>query len=287
MSTPTRPPEAPAVVVPSAPVSPVAPEATPEVRVIDGERKDVHDVIDVVTGEVMLPGQRAAVRKQILKDLKNAGDATARMRALATVLDVFGVDTIMGLIPWIGDWIVAPIAVLYTFKQIYHVKGMGCGALIQTMGYHLFDVVVGMVADLGTPVVAGVVDYAIRPNQWMADTFDERLAEMIDEAESHGISRDEITGVLKGAMAQRDKWLKRGAPIEDTKRKALEKLSGGLLGAKPEDKVHGALEGPAAHPAPATPSTPAVPEAHPVPAAPAAPAAPAPAPDAHDHGHGH
>lgn len=180
------------------------------------------------TSKELTDAERELIRRHILEDLEKAGDAEAKMHRLAVLLDVYPIDAVMGAVPLAGDLVTSALAVLYTFGQIFRVKGLGSDIMSKTLGYHFFDLVVGSIADLGTPLVSIPIDYLVTPNTWVAEEFSEHLEHLIEEARAQGISEEDINAAIATSSELKSYWILKAEPIRrriaEIKARIFEKL---------------------------------------------------------------
>lgn len=248
-------PLSPGAVPPDSPVDAEAVEGGEEAIVV--EREDTGSLVDTVLaepGDLITPVQKAALKRRILSRLERVGDAEAKMKRLAVILDAYPLDAVLGAVPWLGDGIVTTLAVAYTLKQAMKAR-LGFSRTAKVLGYHLVDFVAGAVADMGSPLVATIVDYFVKANEWSSDEFEDRLEEFMDEARRQGIPGDEIDAVLADSRRLKETWEKRAEPFkkkrEEAKAKLLDHLPTSKKALAPAADKAESSPPPAAHPEPA------------------------------------
>lgn len=205
---------------------PLTAEETEETNPIVREAEDTGTLVSTILaepGEIITPDQEAALKRRTLRRLEAAGDAEAKMKRLAVILDAYPLDAVLGAVPWLGDGIMTTLALAYTLKQAMKAR-LGLPRTAKVFGYHLVDFVAGAVAEMGSPLLATIVDYFVKANEWSSDEFEEHLVEFMEEARRKGVPQDEIDAVLADSRKLKETWERRAAPWKKGREEARTKL---------------------------------------------------------------
>ncbi len=156
---------------------------------IDSERKHVHE--DAV--EPLKEEDRDKVHKEILKELKHSANSEARVRTFARLMDTYGLDPIVSLIPALGDGGATGLAGLYLLFEAKR-SGLGASSYIKIIGLQAADFFAGAI-----PIVGDVADFFFKANKWCARDFEKKTEELVAKAMEAGVPERDIEKIRMAA----------------------------------------------------------------------------------------
>lgn len=126
---------------------------------------------------------------EILEKLEKAKSVKERVDLFGKVMDTFGVDAIVSLVPELGDIGSSVVSSLYLLGEG---KKMGFWRKqsLQILGYQTADILVGAV-----PVIGDIADYFFKANRRSAKIFDKHFEKLKKEALKKGVSQEEISKI--------------------------------------------------------------------------------------------
>ena len=133
---------------------------------------------------ILTPDQEA-----ILEKLRSAKSSAERVDVVATALDTFGLDPLIGLIPGIGDATASIIPGLYLLAEAKHADLDGADYL-KIIALQVADFAIGV-----TPVAGDVADYLFQANKMSATLFADNLKRVEQEALAMGIPEEQIAKI--------------------------------------------------------------------------------------------
>lgn len=156
------------------------------------------DIMLGITSEWLEPHYAEAMREPMLKRLKNAKNAEDRVRVMATILDLFGVEVLIGtFFPAVGDMGVAGANFLYL---VHEAKRAGIPLDVWQLSH--FASLKAMDAGLGVVPVAGdLADAAYMSNIRALATFEANTNFLVKRAKEMGISQEEIDRIVNTRSA--------------------------------------------------------------------------------------
>ncbi len=132
---------------------------------------------------------RTPEQLEVLDRLKKAKSSTERVDVIATALDTFGLDVIVGLIPAAGDGTSSIIAGLYLLAEAKHAD-LGAMSYLKIIALQVADFAIGVV-----PVVGDAADYVFQANKISAGMFAKNMEQIKQEAVKMGIPPEEIAKI--------------------------------------------------------------------------------------------
>jgi molybdopterin converting factor small subunit len=154
-----------------------SPEGVPE--------KDRGDVQDKTRQDL----EREKMKHEVLTTLQHAKGSEARVRVFATLMDTYGVDALVSLIPEFGDAASSVLSGLYLLYEAQR-AGLKKSAYLKIIGLQAADVFVGAI-----PVIGDVADYFFQANKWSARLFVQKTEELVAEARAAGVPEEEIAKI--------------------------------------------------------------------------------------------
>lgn len=132
---------------------------------------------------------RTPEQLEVLERLKKAKSSAERVDVVATALDTFGLDVIVGLIPVEGDGASSIIAGLYLLAEAKHAD-LGAMSYLKIIALQVADFAIGVV-----PVVGDAADYVFQANKMSAGMFAKNMEQIKQEAVKMGIPPEEIAKI--------------------------------------------------------------------------------------------
>ena len=133
------------------------------------------------------------LRLEIMRRLDRAEGSKARVEVIATILDTYGADALIGFFfPEVGDAAVSASVLTYLLGQAVY-SGLPAKEAAKLAWYQLVDFAIGAI-----PIVGDVGDYFYKANKYSADVFAQHQARLIDDALEAGIPMHEIEHLLSG-----------------------------------------------------------------------------------------
>jgi len=148
---------------------------------IDQEIKDMSDVERKKLVDSFPEDQRKTI-----ESLLQAESAKSRYELFAKISDDLPGDTILSLIPGLGDYGSSLLAGLYFMKEARNAD-LGFLSYGKNVGLQVVDATIGSI-----PILGDITDYFFKANKWSANSFDKRIEEMVKEAEAKGVSPEDI-----------------------------------------------------------------------------------------------
>ncbi len=133
---------------------------------------------------VLTPDQEA-----ILEKLRSAKSSSERVDVVATALDTFGLDPLIGLIPGIGDATASIIPGLYLLAEAKNADLEGADYL-KIIALQVADFAIGAV-----PVAGDVADYLFQANKMSAKLFAANMEKVKQEALEMGIPAEKVAQI--------------------------------------------------------------------------------------------
>jgi len=178
-------------------------EPTPVIK-LDAERERLEQLKGEVSGEVDhhhemetaaadRPEQvdREELKKEALRRLEGARNAEARVKVVATILDTYGADALLGVIfPEIGDAAVSATVLAYMTGEAALAK-LPTTDVAKIAWYQLVDFAIGSV-----PVLGDVGDYFYKASKYSAELFTAHREKLVAEAIEAGVPQEEIEHLL-------------------------------------------------------------------------------------------
>lgn len=128
-------------------------------------------------------------QEKIIDQLKSAKSSAERVDVVATALDTFGLDVLVGLIPGVGDAVASIIPGLYLLAEAKHADLDGIDYL-KIIALQVADFAIGAV-----PVAGDVADYIFKANKMSATLFADNLEKVKQEALAMGIPAEQIAKI--------------------------------------------------------------------------------------------
>ncbi len=135
----------------------------------------------------------STLQQDIIQQLKKAEGSEARVRLYGKIVDTYGVDALVGLIPELGD---ASSSLLSGLYLLFEAKAAGLSKTeyLKIIGLQTADFFVGAI-----PVVGDIADYFFKANNWSASYFEKRTQELEQKAKEAGISEAQIAQIRERA----------------------------------------------------------------------------------------
>lgn len=128
-------------------------------------------------------------QEKILEKLKSAKSSAERVDVVATALDTFGLDPLIGLIPGIGDATASIIPGLYLLAEAKNADLDGVDYL-KIIALQVADFAIGAI-----PVAGDVSDYLFQANKMSATLFAENMLKVKQEALAMGIPPEQVAKI--------------------------------------------------------------------------------------------
>ncbi|MCX6823244.1 MAG: DUF4112 domain-containing protein [candidate division SR1 bacterium] len=131
----------------------------------------------------------AQAKIEMMKELKIAKSTTERVNLFGKVMDTYGVDALVGLIPALGD---ASSSIASSMYLLYEGQKMGLSSRdsLKILGYQTADALVGVV-----PVIGDIADYFFKADKRSAELFTKHFEKLKKEALEKGVSSAEIAAL--------------------------------------------------------------------------------------------
>lgn len=182
--------------VPDAEPTPVIDLAT-EREKLEQLKGEVHEEVEhhheIETAAADHPEQvdREELRKEALRRLEGARNAEARVKVIATILDTYGADALLGVIfPEIGDAAVSASVLAYMSGEAVLAK-LPATDVAKIAWYQLVDFAIGSV-----PVLGDVGDHFYKASKYSAELFTSHREKLVAEALDAGVPKEEIEHLL-------------------------------------------------------------------------------------------
>ncbi|PCI25626.1 hypothetical protein COB57_00165 [Candidatus Peregrinibacteria bacterium] len=108
-----------------------------------------------------------------LKKLETLENSTERVEKFATIMDTYGLDSLLGLFNVVGDGASGALASLYLMLETYKTDG-GMMDYAKIIAYQGFDFAIGSV-----PVLGGFADYFSHASHYSAKDFQKRRNSLV------------------------------------------------------------------------------------------------------------
>lgn len=125
----------------------------------------------------------------ILEKLSAARSSEDRVNVVATALDTYGLDPLIGLIPGLGDAASSIIPGLYLLAEAHHAN-LGTTSYLKIISLQVADFLVGLI-----PVAGDAADALFKANKLSATGFAKNTAKIKAEALAMGISPENIAKI--------------------------------------------------------------------------------------------
>lgn len=132
-----------------------------------------------------------AEKTEMLKKLVKAKSTQERTELFGKMMDTFGVDTVVSLVPALGDtWssIASSLYLLYEGKKI----GLSRWDSLKILWYQTTDVLVWAI-----PVLWDIADYFFKANKRSAKLFAKHFKKLKKEALKKWVSAEDIAAIEK------------------------------------------------------------------------------------------
>ena len=136
-----------------------------------------------------------SAKQDILGILNQSDIVVKRVKLFGKVMDDYGIDAIVSLIPafWdAGASILSSLFLLYQGQRLW----LSWKDLSKILVYQISDVLVWAI-----PMVGDVADYFFKANKKSAKLFDKHFEKMKQEALKQGVSQSEINQVVANTSA--------------------------------------------------------------------------------------
>lgn len=141
------------------------------------------------SGEETIDVVRTPQQQAILDRLAKAKSSSDRVEVVATALDTFGLDVLVGLFPVYGDAAASIIPGLYLLAEAKHAD-LGAISYLKIIALQVADFAIGAV-----PVVGDAADYVFQANKMSAHLFTQKMEKIKREALKMGISPEEVAKI--------------------------------------------------------------------------------------------
>jgi len=135
-------------------------------------------------------------QKKIMEKLRAAKNSEERVKIFATIADDVGLDSLVSLIPELGDAGSSTVSGIYLLMEAKK-AGLGTGAYLKIIGLQGADLAVGAI-----PILGDAADYFFKANKWSGKSFETQTKELIKKAREAGVPEDKVNQLLTGA----EKW---------------------------------------------------------------------------------
>ena len=125
----------------------------------------------------------------ILEKLSAARSSEDRVNIIATALDTYGLDPLIGLIPGLGDAASSIIPGLYLLAEAHHAN-LGITSYLKIISLQVADFLVGLI-----PVAGDAADALFKANKLSASDFAKNTSKIKAEALAMGISSEDIAKI--------------------------------------------------------------------------------------------
>lgn len=132
---------------------------------------------------------RTPEQQEVLERLKKAKSSAERVDVVATALDTFGLDVIVGLLPVEGDAASSILSGLYLLAEAKRAD-LGAMSYLKIIALQVADFAIGVI-----PVAGDAADYLFKANKMSAGLFAKNLEEIKAEALKMGITPEEIAKI--------------------------------------------------------------------------------------------
>ncbi|MFT7183715.1 MAG: hypothetical protein ACI9QC_000034 [Oceanicoccus sp.] len=154
------------------------------------EAKHEHEIATAVA-EHPENVDKEELRIEIFRRLEGARNAEARVKVIATILDTYGADALLGFFfPEIGDAAVSASVFAYLFGESV-MAGIPATDIAKMAWYQLVDFAIGSV-----PIIGDIGDHFYKANNYSATLFTEHRDRLVAEAVEAGIPQSEIEHLL-------------------------------------------------------------------------------------------
>lgn len=133
--------------------------------------------------------ENEAEKIQMLKKLEKAKSTQERTKLFGKIMDTYGVDATVSLIPELGDAGSSIVSSLYLLSEAKKM-GLSMGECMKIVGYQTADVVVGAV-----PIIGDIADYFFKANKRSANIFTKHFEKLKKEALKKWITQEEIVKI--------------------------------------------------------------------------------------------
>lgn len=130
------------------------------------------------------------LKQELLDKLNSAANAEGRVKIFATIVDTFGLDAIVSLVPELGDGASSVVAGLYMLYEANN-AGLEPEDYLKIIALQGADFFAGAI-----PIAGDVADYFFKANKWSEDMFKERVDKLVQDARAQGISEEDIQKIV-------------------------------------------------------------------------------------------
>lgn len=123
---------------------------------------------------------------EMLKKLEKAKSTQERVQLFGKVMDVYGVDVIISVLPWLGDAWSSIVSSLYLLAEAQKIWLSGWDSL-KILWYETADIVIWVI-----PVIWDIADYFFKANKRSADIFTKHFEKLKKEAIKKWVASEEI-----------------------------------------------------------------------------------------------
>lgn len=134
-----------------------------------------------------------ALKKEVVEKLRSAANAQKRVETFAKLLDTYGLDPILGLIPELGDAGGSGLAGIYLLFEAKN-AGLDKTAYLKIIGLQAADFFIGVI-----PILGDAADYFFKANRWSAEYFQKKTAELAKKAAQAGVDPKEVAKITETA----------------------------------------------------------------------------------------
>ncbi len=156
-------------------------------------KKQTKQELNSLKAETEAEAKRAEERKDIIDRLNNAADSKARVHIFGKLVDSYGLEALLSLIPGLGDGTSSAIAGLYL---VYEAKeaGLSTVSYLKIIGLQTADFFVGAI-----PVVGDAADFLFQATNWSESSFQKNIDKLVEEAKEKGIPEEDIKRITESA----------------------------------------------------------------------------------------
>jgi hypothetical protein len=127
----------------------------------------------------------------ILSNLESAVSAEKRVQIFATYADTYGLDTVLSLIPALGDGASSVISGVYLLFEAQNI-GMSYFDRFKILMHQAVDFAIGTIVP---PGFDAPVDYIYQANKFSASQFEDFVSELSKEAIAAGATPEQIAQI--------------------------------------------------------------------------------------------
>ncbi len=136
---------------------------------------------------------QTSLQKEIIEELTKAKSSEERVKLYGQVVDTYGLDAIVSLLPLGGDAGSSLISGLYLLFEARNAN-LNKTDYLKIIGLQTADVFAGAI-----PLAGDAADYLFQANKWSAGFFEEKTEELAQKAREAGVSEADIVKITEKA----------------------------------------------------------------------------------------